>query len=736
LQVFDIARYIKSKECSTFESVVLRKRIEREIDQAVNSTDRKLYKSYLYAISVVVLFLILLIKQIATGSLPKTSGEVELLFPKSSLALTTLEAERELFERSFTDVIMLERPSHVTQAQFSFVIEDIEDELLSVSGVQALVSPQSAAEDDPFNLKNGDAIRIILKISSVLSDEERNQTHREVAQVLTKFAEFSPRRTGSFVISQEVATVVAQETRKVIPWIATVLFLCLLFLFRSIRIGLLLLGITGLSLGTTVLLYAQSGYPLGPVSQLAPPFLLAISTSFVVLVASRLRGCSKDDRASVLAEVRRGIGLAAFTTCFSLVSLLFIDVCDVQRFALFATCGVILSALYAMTLPALFSEQLFIAPNHEKLSKKVSAIQKLSTPRVAWFITLLCVALSFGIPNLEVHTDPLKFLPAESKVFKDVHTIEKVFPGSHFLSLILTREDLGKNDIPNETLQKTGELIKSIPGITNVITPYDFINRLESRKSSDFLSGLTLRDSIIPLDFMTATRSHFRILIETAAEGKKLLALKHEIETKLSRKKLFTNTYSYEITSLELIMAQQTQQIVFGLIESLFTTIIIVFILLLITFRSIVVAFIGLIPNILPLFGVFGLLGFMSGELNFGSSLVATSALGIAVDNTFHFLLCWQNEKKKTHDNARAISNTLNQVTQPFITASFSLVAGFVTMIYAQSEPVQNFGILLAVTLFIGLFSDLVVLPVVLKRVQINSLLASQNTIKRQDSVL
>ncbi len=653
------------------------------------------------------LFIFLSLCFLSSGKLPETSGEVELLFPQYSNTYEWLLQERQNFEDVYTDTIVIQGDVGFDP----FQLEELEEELLSLSGIRAIVLPPLQTGKDPFRLRDPihKSLRLIVKIESAISQSDRKALHDEIEGVLERFAALSPLRAGSFYTTQEVAGAVSKETERVIPWIVVVLCVCLLLFFRSVWLTIVILLSTGLSLGTVLFGCSVLGYPLGPVSQLAPPFMLALGSSFHIHFASRYLQSSLHERDELRGELRQGIGLAACTTALSLLSLCFLDVADVTRFAFLASCGVILSAFSSLYLlepilqgrPPLGTVQSLIP------FKKYYFLFQRTTLGIVLFATVL---LAFGLFSLEVHTDPLRFLPKTSTALTSIRQVNKIFPGNHYLSLLLD----STTRLSREKLQALEDTLKGLRGVENVIGPTTFAELSSHKGVSDFLSGFSLRSSHIPEEFLSADGQKGRLLLETHLEGKHLLRLRDEIEKAASN--LFSpSRVEFGVTSLELILAEQTQHIVHGLLQSLATTITTVFLLLLVLFKSFRVASIGLVPNMMPLLGVFGLLGYSSKELDFGSCLVATSALGIAVDNTFHFLLCWK-EQCACLNLSRATARSIELTARPFLITSFSLIAAFSVMLLARSEPVMHFGVLLSLTLFVGLFADLVVLPLLLGR--------------------
>ena len=555
-----------------------------------------------------------------------------------------------------------------------------------------------------------ESVRLIVKVDGNLEEQHRVTVNENIKAVLLEFPQFYPKRAGTFVTTQEVAKAVSSESQRVTPWVITILAITLIALFRDLRIGLFILGLDLLSMATVVLAYSSMGFALGPVTQLAMPFLIAIGASFNVHVVSRFLQSPMDQRQETLYELRMGITLASFTTAGSLLSLYFLDVSGVTRFAVLASSGVILSAIYALTIAPAFLRD-FKTTFSSNNDKESHLIKKIGTFQIVWFTIALCIGLALGIDRLEIHTDPLNLLPKRSSVLEDIASVNEVFPGNHFLSLLFLRKD----DSPSLESPSIFEAIKrdlnALSGVQRVVSPYEVRGFSKSTETLEYSPLATHPRSGAMDDLLSEDGRNVRLIVETKDEGKALLVLSQRVQNVMEQHSLALKSFDFGMTSHELIMAEQTTHIAHGLIKSLATTLFAVFILLLLIFKRLSIALIGLVPNILPLLGVFGLLGFFSNELNFGTCLVATSALGIAVDNTFHFLLCWRAESKRNRKNDSAIREVLRKTVRPFCITSVALLTSFAAMFAAESQPVSQFGTFLCATLILGLYADLVVLP-------------------------
>lgn len=647
---------------------------------------------------------------VKTNRMPLTAGDAELLFPRYSETLTWYNKEKEIFGDYLTDIIVLKKSS-----DFIFLLEELESSLLAIDGVQSLISPAEKLQNELFGLtaKSGDYARIILQVDGGLSSIKKEKVNIEIKATLNEVKELNPMRVGSFVTTQEVSSTVREETKRVTPLIIVSLFIVLLILLKNIKLTLIVLGTSGIGVGISILAYSAIGLPLGPLAQLAPPLLLAIATSFNIHVVTRYINTPFDKRRVLIKELRVSILLAAFTTSISLGTLYFINVTDVSRFALLSSIGIIISSLLAITIPFALLEMQIDLNNKNTFLNKLELISKNSLKKFSLLIISLSLLLGFGIFKLEIHTNPLNFLTKNNNLLKDAKNIKNIFPGSHYLSLFLSVKNKDSKIEDLSFLKRVKNQLRKLKSVKAVISPDSVIENINSNKKLEMIANLSLLGSSIPTALLSLDKKNIRLLIEISSEGKDLLQLKSDIN-KLIRSDNKLKDFNIGISSLELIMAEQTNKIVSGIIKSLLLTMLLIFLLLLFIFKNFFIASIGLIPNILPILSVSGFLGFFAKDLDLGSCIVASSALGIAVDNTFHFLLCYRNSYNENNDSKLAIQKTLNKIISPFVVTTIVLLISFSMMLFANSKPVESFGVLLAITLLVGLFTDLIVLPCML----------------------
>ena len=161
---------------------------------------------------------------------------------------------------------------------------------------------------------------------------------------------------------------------------------------------------------------------------------------------------------------------------------------------------------------------------------------------------------------------------------------------------------------------------------------------------------------------------------------------------------------------------QNLYKIVTDLAFSLVTASVIIFIVLGIVYRSLRIGLISIIPNLFPL-AVSGTFLVMTGQsLEIVSVCAFTVCLGIAVDDTIHFLTRYVKERNRCADEREAIRRAFVGVGTALIMTTVVLVAGFGTVLFSDSRDHRIFASMGGITIAAALFGDLVFLPALLAR--------------------
>lgn len=139
-------------------------------------------------------------------------------------------------------------------------------------------------------------------------------------------------------------------------------------------------------------------------------------------------------------------------------------------------------------------------------------------------------------------------------------------------------------------------------------------------------------------------------------------------------------------------------------------------------FMSIKAGFLSLIPNVIPIFFNFGLMGLLGIPLNTGTALIATIAIGIAVDDTVHHMVRYSRELNKHHDQRAAMFHTMKAQGQPIIYISLALAGGFLVLTLSNFVPTFYFGVLSAIVMLVAAMTELMITPLLMYSTQLVTL--------------
>ena len=138
-----------------------------------------------------------------------------------------------------------------------------------------------------------------------------------------------------------------------------------------------------------------------------------------------------------------------------------------------------------------------------------------------------------------------------------------------------------------------------------------------------------------------------------------------------------------------------------------------------IMFLSAKVGLIAILPNIYPIIMNFGIMGWMGIRLSMATSLIASIAIGLAVDDTIHYLYRYNREFKKDLNKDRALRDTIKHIGKPIIFTTLTISIGFSILLFSHFKPTATFGFLIVVTMVFALIGDLIILPSLMLHVEL-----------------
>ncbi len=168
------------------------------------------------------------------------------------------------------------------------------------------------------------------------------------------------------------------------------------------------------------------------------------------------------------------------------------------------------------------------------------------------------------------------------------------------------------------------------------------------------------------------------------------------------------------VTGYYVMLARIVSQLIRDQWLCLIVSGLLVWLLLVAATRSLRLATIALIPNLLPVMGVLAILGLSDVRMNMGAAMIAAVSIGLSIDGSVHFLTGFQRKLARGRSPCEAVLFAQKQIGLPLLMATFALTIGFSVLAISDFIPTATFGILTAAALVAGTVANLTLLPALL----------------------
>lgn len=175
-----------------------------------------------------------------------------------------------------------------------------------------------------------------------------------------------------------------------------------------------------------------------------------------------------------------------------------------------------------------------------------------------------------------------------------------------------------------------------------------------------------------------------------------------------------SDDYSFHLTGSSTLAQGALGFIVRDLLTSLGLAFVVILCFMTIIFRSFKVGLLSMVPNVLPLFCTLCLIGIMGIPLRISTVIIFSVSLGIAIDDTIHFLARLREEQMTCTSYEQALRKTMVGTGRAILITTLILVAGFGSLFFSDFVAIHEMGLLGSFTLTMALVADLIVLPLLL----------------------
>ena len=366
----------------------------------------------------------------------------------------------------------------------------------------------------------------------------------------------------------------------------------------------------------------------------------------------------------------------------------------------------------------------------EKTKKYVHFIYQFRFLILGFSIFLTLGSLYLGSKHLVVNLDPYTQFAADHQFNLDINKITKHMGPTNDIDFMIYAGGTDKAKDPNflKKVEKFENWLKTQPYVTGTFSINDVIkdiNKTINAGKKEFSQIPNTQEEVAQLLFLYETG---------LPEGKELTHLKNlksdaihltatwdVVQSKSANEKMpiieakaKEMGLNLEITGKVPLFHDLTPYVVTSFLESFTMAFVLITTILIIVLKSWRLGFLALVPNLFPLIlgaAIYGL----SGEfVDMASVLIASVCLGIAVDDSIHFLFEYKKYRQQKYSPSSAIELIFTNTAPSLINTTMIIMLGFGAFYFAHYIPNAKFGVMVAIILFIALIADLILLPAIL----------------------
>lgn len=359
-------------------------------------------------------------------------------------------------------------------------------------------------------------------------------------------------------------------------------------------------------------------------------------------------------------------------------------------------------------------------------------------------ISIVAVFIAFGAKRIDVETDFTRNFRADSDVVKSYEFVESELGGAGVWDVMIP----APRKLDEAYLNKVRGLEKRLmaiefpatdknptrPGLTKVIS---LVDALDVIKVDGLLSLVPITTEIkiqkmmeeLPV-FTAALRSvpenkdepsRLRIMLRArerqSAEQKRWLI--EQVRTiALEEFPLPANTSDpragAEVTGFFVLLTSLIESMLRDQWMTFSVATAAMGFIMLVIFRSLKLALIGIVPNAVPIFLVMGLLGWLGLRINMGAAMIAAVSMGLSVDSSIHYIDTFLHARRHGKSVADALAEVQSSVGRAMLFTTLTLDLGFLVLCTSEFVPTIYFGALVSLAMIGGLMGNLIMLPLLI----------------------
>ncbi len=591
-----------------------------------------------------------------------------------------------------------------------------------------------------------------------------HQNIAEIRDVISKYGENAKIHLGGIpMIADDMMSYIKSDI--VVFGIGVFIFiiLTLWFIFRNLKwVAMPLLG-CATSVIIMVGLLGLIGWKVTVISSNFIALMLILNMAMNIHVTVRFLQLKKEfpqltkDEAVFEASKKMMLPIlyTVLTTICAFLSLVFSGIKPIIDFGWMMTLGLIVSLLVTfLLLPSLlnlFSSNDEIDVKDTEKSFITSALGSFAKNNkiLIFGSALLVVIFSIvGIFKLEVENSFINYFDKETEIYKGMKKIDDDLGGTTPLNIILkfpvkkkeikeendefdeweeeneTNEDKAKYWFTRDKMDKiikVHDYLDSLPEIGKVLS-FGSILRVAEDLNNKELQSLEIavlyskipeaikKEIVTPYISVDEDEARISLRIKDSLENLRRNDLIKKINSDLNTK-LGLDKDEYKLAGVLILFNNLLQSLFKSQILTLGIVMLGIFLMFLVLFRNIVLASIGVVPNFIAAFFILGIIGLLGIPLDMMTITIAAITIGIAVDNSIHYIYRFKEEFKKINNYNKTLDRCHSTVGVAILNTSITIVFGFSILVLSNFIPTIYFGVFTGIAMLLAMISVLTLLP-------------------------
>lgn len=554
---------------------------------------------------------------------------------------------------------------------------------------------------------------------------------------------------GPTVDGAAIDTESKKSLRQFIGLTAITIFILCWIRMRNLKLSLVVLGFSGYSAFLALAILYWTGGKMNLTMIMLPTLIFILTVSACVHLANYFNDAAQKGsiKTAAIEAIRGGgypVALSAITTAVGMVSLASSKIWPIKLFGIYSAAGLVASLpIVLVVLPATLH---FLGPKLGLASRPKSTLTNQPVQPTAasgligwicrshWMITIPCAIglaiLAIGANRLQASVKIQDRFATSTKIIQDYIWLESN------LGPLVPMEVIVRFDESNEFTSK--QRLELVRHVERGLTEHETINAAMSATlfRPVYMKGQGIRarahnrtmqqlwDSYLPqleeakLIANSEGEQLWRISIRMAAMNKLdygdfVSIVKQKVQEQIADLKNQQGVSAMLTGSIPMMYKAQ-HQVLRDLMQSFLTAFILISLVLIFVLRSIPAGLVAMLPNIFPPIMVFGAMGWLGWSIEIGSVMTASVALGIAVDDTIHFLTWHRRGVVNGLDSNGSIRYAFDHCAKAMIDTTLICGLGVACFMFSVFMPTVRFSRLLLVLLSVALIGDLLLLPAIL----------------------